>query len=362
MVAFRVQSRGSRGLGASCTPDIRNAPSAGRASPTITSGTRGGVRSARTGPLTGLRPDRWLSRRRRASIAHESRRDPRSRSGSPCLHAAKSCGLCVIVFEALPSLCWIHAETRGLAPPQITQVETRPPGRWHNADRSAPAPQSKPVTPASRLVAQLAPSVASGLGLRILAAGPAYIRLYSYSQPVMSTRPQKFAQARASSSPAAGPAPARSLPAAEPLTETATPIRPHRELGHPLIATEPHRPMSPPLHSDDHAAGSRRRRGCSVVDRRARVRQIQPLGPTWPGRATCSSPNSARGGRATDRPRDRRGEARTVPSGRSECRQGGRTVRSGWITNATVRTATLGLALRGQAPGADRRSRSWQLR
>ena len=245
MVAFRVQSRRSDGHDASCTPDIRNAPSAGRASPTITSGTRGGVRSARTGPLTGLRPDRWLSRRRRASIAHESRRDPRSRSGSPCLHAAKSCGLCVIVFEALPSLCWIHAETRGLAPPQITQVETRPPGRWHNADRSAPAPQSKPVTPASRLVAQLAPSVASGLGLRILAAGPAYIRLYSYSQPVMSTRPQKFAQARASSSPAAGPAPARSLPAAEPLTETATPIRPHRELGHPLIATEPHRPMSP---------------------------------------------------------------------------------------------------------------------
>jgi hypothetical protein len=36
-----------------------------------------------------------------------------------------------------------------------------------------PAPQSKPVTPASSLVAQIAPSVAFELELRILAAGPA---------------------------------------------------------------------------------------------------------------------------------------------------------------------------------------------
>src|SRR5207248_5030476 len=58
---------------------------------------------------------------------------------------------------------------------------TRPPGRWGNARRStAPAPQSKPVTHASRVVAHVAPSVASGLGLRILAAGPAVDRLYSY--------------------------------------------------------------------------------------------------------------------------------------------------------------------------------------
>ena len=69
---------------------------------------------------------------------------------------------------------------RGLEPPRVNQVGTRPPGRWGNADRStAPAPQSKPVTPASRLVAQVAPLVASGLGLRILAAGPAHLRLYS---------------------------------------------------------------------------------------------------------------------------------------------------------------------------------------
>jgi len=36
------------------------------------------------------------------------------------------------------------------------------------------------VTAASRLVAQVAPSVASGLGLSILAAGPARVRPYSY--------------------------------------------------------------------------------------------------------------------------------------------------------------------------------------
>jgi hypothetical protein len=38
---------------------------------------------------------------------------------------------------------------------------------------TSPAPQSKSVTPASRLVALDAPLVAFGLGLIILAAGPA---------------------------------------------------------------------------------------------------------------------------------------------------------------------------------------------
>jgi len=50
------------------------------------------------------------------------------------------------------------------------------PGRWGNAFRSTtPAPQSKPVAHASRLVAHIAPLVAFGLGVRILAAGPARI-------------------------------------------------------------------------------------------------------------------------------------------------------------------------------------------
>jgi hypothetical protein len=48
-----------------------------------------------------------------------------------------------------------------------------PPGWSGDAVNPIPAPQSKPVTLASRLVARNAPSVAIGLGLRILAAGPA---------------------------------------------------------------------------------------------------------------------------------------------------------------------------------------------
>jgi hypothetical protein len=44
-----------------------------------------------------------------------------------------------------------------------------------------PTPQSKPVTRASRLVAQdIAPLVAFGLGPGVLAAGPATYRQYSY--------------------------------------------------------------------------------------------------------------------------------------------------------------------------------------
>jgi hypothetical protein len=94
---------------------------------------------------------------------------------------------CPIVFrprhglQAFPSLCRVRAERRGQNPRAFNQIGTRPPGRWGNAGKStAPAPQSKPVTPASRLGRKVAPSVASGLGKRILAAGPARDRLYSY--------------------------------------------------------------------------------------------------------------------------------------------------------------------------------------
>ena len=54
-----------------------------------------------------------------------------------------------------------------------------------------PAPQSKPVTRASRLVARIAPLVAFGLGLRILAAGPAPIstvlRLRALCEPIQNS-------------------------------------------------------------------------------------------------------------------------------------------------------------------------------
>ena len=90
---------------------------------------------------------------------------------SPCRH-----------LRAFPSLHWDSAEGKRARDP-ARLIERKPPGRWDNADRSpAPAPQSKPVTPASRLMAQETPLVASGLGLRILAAGPATYRQYSYRQ------------------------------------------------------------------------------------------------------------------------------------------------------------------------------------
>lgn len=83
-------------------------------------------------------------------------------------------------LQAFPSLYRVRTQGRGARPPARSINWTRPPGRWSDAGRStAPAPQSKPVAHASRLVAQGAPSVALGLGVRILAAGPAHVRLYS---------------------------------------------------------------------------------------------------------------------------------------------------------------------------------------
>jgi hypothetical protein len=56
-------------------------------------------------------------------------------------------------FLGLPSLYWGRAEERGREPPSVIRVGTKPPRRRDNADRSpTPAPQSKPVTLASRLV------------------------------------------------------------------------------------------------------------------------------------------------------------------------------------------------------------------
>jgi hypothetical protein len=118
--------------------------------------------------------------RRWASIADESCCDPRLRLTSPRLRSGRSRVLRILVFgPSRPSVGSARKE-RGLEPRAVNQIGTRPPGRWGNARRSAaPAPQSKPVTPASRLVAQVAPSVASGLGLSVPAAGPARQPQYS---------------------------------------------------------------------------------------------------------------------------------------------------------------------------------------
>jgi hypothetical protein len=68
--------------------------------------------------------------------------------------------LCFVrVMACWPSRPSIGAarRKRGEDPPSVDRVEARPPGRWANADRNpALAPQSKPVTPASRLVARSA--------------------------------------------------------------------------------------------------------------------------------------------------------------------------------------------------------------
>src|SRR5260370_15329057 len=76
-----------------------------------------------------------------------------------------------------------RGKEEGENPRAVDQIGARSPGRWGDAFRStAPAPQSKPVTHTSRLVALVAPSVASELGLSILAAGPARDSHYSYRE------------------------------------------------------------------------------------------------------------------------------------------------------------------------------------
>ena len=97
---------------ASCTPDIRHAASTGCASRTIGSGTHGGARSDRCGSALVRVPSAGrVFRRRRASIAAESSRDPRSRVSSPRLRAAQLCSVCVIVVKpSRPS--WVRAERK----------------------------------------------------------------------------------------------------------------------------------------------------------------------------------------------------------------------------------------------------------
>jgi hypothetical protein len=80
-------------------------------------------------------------------------------------------------------------EGGGREPRAVDQIGARSPGRWGDAVE-VPALQSKPVAPASRLVARVAPSVASGLGLSILAAGPARDSHYSYRERLCDRRPQ----------------------------------------------------------------------------------------------------------------------------------------------------------------------------
>ena len=122
-------------------------------------------------------------------------RCPVGRFSAPRLRAARI----VLSASRLSSLPMPRTGKRE-HPEAFSQTETRPPDRRDTARRNtAPAPQSKPVTPASRLVAQVAPLVAFGLGASILAAGPAVHRLYSHRgrlcEPDPSSLPGRVAGA-----------------------------------------------------------------------------------------------------------------------------------------------------------------------
>jgi hypothetical protein len=68
-------------------------------------------------------------------------------------------------LHAFPSLCWNHAQRkRAKTRRAFNRIGTRPTGPMGNARRATPAPQSKPVTHASRLVTHNTPSVAFKLG------------------------------------------------------------------------------------------------------------------------------------------------------------------------------------------------------
>ena len=170
-----------------------------------------------------------------ASLGVDRRREP-PRSAITSQFAAPT--RCPIVFrprhglQAFPSLSWVRAQRkRARTHARSNQIGTRPPGRWDHARRSstAPAPQSKPVTHASRLVAQVAPSVAFGLGMRILAAAPAHVRLYSDFSRHVNQRPKGWpgpaggCERRQIRGASRRGRPPRSLPAGEPMSDTATP-------------------------------------------------------------------------------------------------------------------------------------------
>ena len=115
-------------------------------------------------------------RRRWASIAAETRRDPRSPANPPHRRAAKSCSVRVIGFAFHPSVGTARKE-EGREPQRVQPGcdEATEAGGVPPAGANQPAPQSKPVTHASRLVTHNTPSVASEPGVRILAAAPAHL-------------------------------------------------------------------------------------------------------------------------------------------------------------------------------------------
>jgi hypothetical protein len=162
-------------------PDISNAPSPTPANRRIASGTRAGGRSDRpsllwsgTGRPPGVQPALGIDRRRepqRSAITSQLASPTRRPTMFRPRHR----------LQAFRPSVRIRAKEEGIEPPSVHQIGTKPPGWWDNPVEVRHRPRSQnPVTQASRLVAQAAPLVASRLGPKILAAGPARVRLYSY--------------------------------------------------------------------------------------------------------------------------------------------------------------------------------------
>jgi hypothetical protein len=77
-------------------------------------------------------------RRRWASIADETRRDPRSRSNAPRRRTARICSVRVMVLEAFPSLYWNpRARKRARTPARLARL-----GRGHRAGGITPVKHS----------------------------------------------------------------------------------------------------------------------------------------------------------------------------------------------------------------------------
>jgi hypothetical protein len=142
--------------------------------------------------LPGVQTTLGVDRRRdppRPAITIQFAPPTRRPVGSPVRHGPRS--------PPVP-LSRPRKEEGSRTPARSYEIGTRPPSRWGSARRStAPAPQSKPVAHAPRLVAQIAPLVAFGLGMRILAAGPAHQRLYSHRRRLCDQHSKEICSARA---------------------------------------------------------------------------------------------------------------------------------------------------------------------
>jgi hypothetical protein len=161
----------------SCTSDICDAASTAPASRAFASCTRSAGRSDGTGlPWSG-----WRALAACSGVGgHRSPRKPVAPRDHEPTHRAYAPPNSVVSASrsyapSRPSVGDRAQGKRARNPSAFNQIGTRPPGRWGNARTAQQTPQSKPVTHASRLVAQSAPSVAFGLGMRILAAGPAQL-------------------------------------------------------------------------------------------------------------------------------------------------------------------------------------------